>query len=527
MKVVTGPQMAEIDRKTIDELGIPGVVLMENAARSLCRVLLERVGLPKSASVLVICGTGNNGGDGFCAARILAGLGFHVEVVLVGSPEKLRRDALTNYKSALKYGVDVLTIESKEDMRLFSGMLSGCDWIIDAVFGTGLSGRIEGLASEVLSITACSGKRCIAADIPSGVSSDTGEVLGEVIPADVTVTFGLPKFGHFIFPGAKYTGKLVVADIGFKKEDLESEEIKTEITSPGFVKKWLKPIQLDAYKSSRGVLAVVGGCRHLLGAPLIASQAALRAGCGYVRTFIPRSLELAAKATFPELVTFGLADMGEGFFDKNAFNEFKSNLDKASAVAAGPGLGTGEGASLFIKEILKDLKIPVVFDADALNIIAAEDGVRFSDNSCVVLTPHAGEAARLLGVSTGEILAAPLWAIRELVRKYNCTVLLKAPNTIIMSPDGRININTTGNPSLAIMGSGDILTGIIGSFLAGGVAAFESAAAGAYIHGLASDYASVSIASEGIMPHEISSFIPNAVERVRKNEVVEKISRIF
>jgi ADP-dependent NAD(P)H-hydrate dehydratase / NAD(P)H-hydrate epimerase len=518
MKVVTGQQMAKIDRTTIDELGMPGSVLMENAARLFCRAFVEFFA-GERLPILVLCGSGNNGGDGFCAARILAGWGFPVRIVHVGKESSLKGDARINYNLAVKFGLDIVTVESENNLNLLKSELERCEWIIDALFGTGLNEPVRGTAEKALEIASASGKRCAAVDIPSGISSDTGEKLGSVIKADLTVTFGLPKWGHFIFPGVEYRGKLVVADIGFPSFLTDSDEFRNEIISPEMVRNLLPVKLLGAHKSTAGRLAVLGGSRNLLGAAVMAGKSAIRAGTGYVTLLIPYSLELFAKAVSIELVTMGLPDDGEGYFTENAGEKFFQQTENDTALAVGPGLGKKEYTGKFIIEILKKNKLPSVIDADALNILAHYQEMDFNMSVPWVLTPHPAEAARLLQVRTSDILKNPVISAKEIAEKYHAVVVLKGAHTLVVNPEGKVYVNPTGNPVLAVMGTGDILTGIIGSMLARGIEPFRAASAGVFIHGLMGDLAAYSISGEGLIPPDMIDFIPLAIENIRRGEV--------
>lgn len=522
MKVVTGSQMAEIDKKTIQEYGVLSLILMENAARAVCRTLIEQTGNLRPP-VAVLCSSGNNGGDGFCAARILKTWGFPVNLVHVGRSQTLKPDAEKNYKLARKYGLDVIQVREERELDKLVEAVDRSQWVIDALFGTGLSSPVRGIAAAALKKVSPMGKKCIAIDLPSGINSDTGEVLGDVIPADYTVTFGLPKWGHFIFPGAEFVGKLVVADIGFPSELINDPALKAELIPPEMVRQAVSPLPANSHKTTRGKLGVVGGSRNLLGAAIMTAQAALRTGSGYVQLYLPNFLEPTAKAAAPELVTRGLPDMNGGYLCSEATDMILQLLEKETAIAFGPGIGTLPFTRGFVLDFLEENKLPMVIDADGLNNLAKEENFTRNPEVPWILTPHPGEAARLLKTSTSEILKDPLGSLGEMVEKYQAVVLLKGANTLIMNTDGRIYINTTGNPVLSVIGTGDLLTGIIGSLLARGVEPFEAAAAGAYIHGLTGDLAAKLLAPEGITPPDMLTLIPEALQLIREEEPVEKV----
>ncbi len=524
MKVTTASQMAEIDRKTIQDLGVLGAILMENAARSVCRVFDQMA--EEGSKVLALCGSGNNGGDGFCVVRILHNWGYDVKVAHVGRVQTLKEDARLNYELAKKWGIEIISIKEEEDIPKLREAIEDTHWLVDALLGTGLSRPVRGIVKKALEVASKSGKRCIAIDIPSGIDASSGKVLGPVIKCDATVTFGLPKIGHFVYPGASYIGKLTVADIGFPPHLLEDENIKVEVISPQKVKKFLDPKPLDSHKGTWGKLAVLGGSRSLLGAPVISARAALRMGTGYVRVFVPHLLEPTVKAMAPELVSVGLPDREGGYFCADSLDMFLGISRGSTAVAFGPGLDSKAFTHGFVIDVLEEVKVPMVIDADALNFMAKEEHIERDPNVPWVLTPHPGEAARLLGTSVSEILDSPIESLKKLVEKYQAVVVLKGANPLIMNTDGTLVINPAGNPVLSVIGSGDILTGIIGSLLARGIPAFESAWVGSFIHGVMGDLVSEVLSKEGILPPEMLPFIPEAINLIRDNSIKEYFSYI-
>lgn len=521
MKVVTGSQMAAIDKQTIESLGMPSRVLMENAARAVCRTLVKYSELQRRHSVLVICGSGNNGGDGFCVARILHGWGFNVTIAHVGRSQTLKPDPEGNLNLAREYGVPVINVKEEGELEEFESKLKSCDWVVDALFGTGLSRQVVGIARKVLEMGEGYNKNCIAVDVPSGVDSDTGQMMGPVIPAKCTVTFGLPKIGQLIMPGASLCGKLVVADIGFPKNMLEDEKFRTELTTANMVRSFLKPRLMGMYKGTNGKLALVGGSRGTLGAIVMAAKSALASGCGYVRIYVPHLLETTAKSIAPDIVSEGLPDISGGYFKIDATDVVIQRTLINDAMVIGPGVGPWDFTHTMVVDVLEESKIPAVIDADGLTALAREEEVERDPTVPWVLTPHIGEAGRLLKKKNDQIASDPVGSAKELALKYKAVVVLKGPRTITASPDGRMYINTTGNPVLAVMGAGDLLSGIIGSLLARGLPDMEAAACGVYIHGLMGDVVAEMLHDEGVSPSEMIDYIPEAVRRIRECEVKE------
>jgi len=523
LKIATGREMAAIDRRTIKELGVPGAVLMENAARASCRALVEYLDEGEKPSFAVLCGSGNNGGDGFCIARILSGWGFPVTPVHIGRTQSLKPDAGLNYNLLKSYGLDIVSITGDADMEKLAEVVGGSTWIIDAIFGTGLSRQVLGIAGKTLKYCSGLSKKVMAVDIPSGINSDTGEILGEVIPADLTVTFGLPKWGHFIFPGAQFIGQLKVADIGFPPEMLRDDSIRGNLTTADYVRVHLPQRKLNAHKGSCGRLAVVGGSRHFIGAAILTSKAALRTGVGYVTLFTSNYMEPHIKSSIPDVVTFGLTDMDGGFITTQASDTVLDAIPANDALAIGPGLGRMSTTRDFVIDVLEENTIPVVIDADGLNNLCEYEDLKRNPQVPWIMTPHPGEAARLLGKSTKEVLVDPISAALSLVERYKAVVVLKGANSIIMDTDGKTFINPTGNPGMATMGTGDVLTGIISSLLAQGVPAFQAAVAGVYIHGLAGDTSASGIGEESIIASDLITHIPPALRMIREGKVTKKI----
>ena len=526
MKIVKGNEMASIDNQTISELGMPGSVLMENAARALCRALVEEIGTEEKPPVMVLCGSGNNGGDGFCIARILSGWGFPVTPVHIGRLQSLKPDARLNYELLKKYDIEVVPVNDDGDLTRFKIIADKSDWIVDAIFGTGLSRIILGMAGKVLSYCKDLNKKIIAVDIPSGVNSDTGEVLGDALKADITVTFGLPKWGHFLFPGAGYIGKLIVADIGFPEFLQKDVSLRGNLTTAGFVRNVLPQRPLNAHKGSCGKLALVAGCKHFMGAGILASRGALRSGVGYITLFLPNYMEPYIKLAVPDIVTRGLTDMDGGFITTQATDSVLESLSSFDALAIGPGLGGMATTRDFVIDILEDSKLPAVIDADGLNHLASCKDLERNPEIPWILTPHPGEAAKLLDTTISNILSDPVSAAQTLSARYNAIVVLKGANTLIVNPDGDVFISPTGNPGMATLGMGDVLTGIIASLLARKISAFHAAVAGVYIHGLAGDIAASDIGEESITASDVIESVPRALVMIRRGLVQEKISTL-
>jgi hydroxyethylthiazole kinase-like uncharacterized protein yjeF len=509
MKVVTSAEMKEIDRITIEEAGLPSVVLM---ARAGCAVAARVAGLAHNRKVLILCGGGNNGGDGLVAARNLKDRGYHVKVVLVSKADRLSPDCKKQYQIARRTGV---TVEFRTALN--SADLHGA-LVIDAVFGTGLSRAVGGEIAAMFRFVNDSGVKVVAVDMPSGISSDTGEMLGEAIRADHTVTFGLPKIGHFLYPGAAYTGVLHTEDIGFPAGLLGSGNIKTRLMDMESASSFLPERPRNSYKGDYGHVLVVAGSRGKTGAAVMTAKACMRTGSGLVTIGVPESLMDVVQYRVTEEMTLPLPDDGNGMLDARALDailEFSSR--KADVIAVGPGLGVSKGMGKVISGLVKSCGVPLVIDADGLNSLTDAAKIFNAAKSPVIITPHPGEMARLIsreGVGIPEIERNRLGTSQSYAKEAGIYVVLKGVPTITASPEGFAFINTSGNPGMATAGSGDVLTGIIASLAGQGAAPLHAAALGVFLHGLAGDEAAGMQGEYSMIASDIIAALPGAFRRL-------------
>jgi NAD(P)H-hydrate epimerase len=491
MKVVTAAEMREIDRTTIAEYGIPPLVLMERAGLAVAAKVKD---VCAGEKVLILCGGGNNGGDGLVAARNLYNGGYRVKVIMLGKADLLSADCKTQYMAAKKTGV---TIEVRKSMG--SSDLHGA-FVVDAIFGTGLSRPVTGdLAALFRSINKAE-VPVLGVDIPSGISADTGEILGEAIKADHTVTFGLPKRGHFLYPGAEYTGSLCVGDIGFPTKLIQSDAIKTELMGPERAVYLLPERPRNSYKGDYGHVFVLAGSRGRTGAALMTAKASLRTGSGLLTLGVPESLLDIFQGRVTEEMTLPLPDKGNGTLDEKALEiilGFASQ--KADIISIGPGIGVTPDTIRIVSGLIQTSPVPLVIDADGLNALQNSIKILSKAKSPVIITPHPGEMARLLNPKSeaGSNEAEVRTKIEKeriniavsFSQETGVYVVLKGVPTIIAAPEGDVYINTTGNPGMATAGSGDVLTGIISSLAGQGLNPLNAAVLGVYLHGRAGDEA--------------------------------------
>jgi NAD(P)H-hydrate epimerase len=449
---VTPEEMGEADRRTI-AAGTPEAVLMERAGHAVARAVLRVAGGPYGRRAVVVCGKGNNGGDGVVATRALRARGVRVDCFLLA--DGLDRDACAR-------------------------SLARADVVVDAMYGTGFRGALEGDARWVAEAMSTAAAPVVAVDVPSGVNGATGSVDGVAVRADHTVCFAALKPGLVLPPGRDHAGHVEVADIG-----VDPGEPRAGVTQSSDVRAWLPRRDPDTHKWAVGGLYVVGGSGGMTGAPSLVSHAALRAGAGIVWCGLPGQ-DAAARASGSEVITRPLPATPDGALDSGAVEAVIDGLDRFRALVVGPGLGTAGPTRDAVCALVARAEVPVLLDADGLNALHGDLEPLQQRRAPTVLTPHEGEYARLAGEPVGP---DRMEAARSLALRARCVVLLKGSATVVAEPDGRVAVNTTGGPWLATAGTGDVLSGIVGAFLARGAPAFEAAAAGAFVHGRAADVA--------------------------------------
>lgn len=504
--VLTARAMQAADRAAIRG-GVPSLELMESAARSLVNELSGR--FPGWRRVVVVCGPGNNGGDGLAAARLLAGRGIAASVFTLNDPTAYRGDPAENARRARTHGLDLNALSSRGGRKALADALGGADGVVDALFGTGLSRPVTGPAAAVVRAVNASGRPVVAADLPSGLSADTGALLGVCVRADLTVAFGAPKLCHVFFPARQFCGIVAVADIDIPRAALARAAGKLWLVEAADVRRLLPPRRLDAHKADFGRLAVIAGSRGKAGAAVLCARAALRAGAGLVTVFCPESLESVVVSSLPEAMTHGLEEK-RGALAGRASRAILEALGGFDAAVIGPGLGTSSGTVAVVEQLARKTAIPLVGDADFLNAFAGRPAALSRRGAPTVLTPHPGEAGRLLGLSGRSVQADRAKAAAALARASRAVVVLKGAGTLTAAPDGLLAANPTGTPLLATAGSGDVLAGAIGALLAGGMGASEAAIAAVYLHGAAGELLAARLGDAGLLTAELADALPLA-----------------
>ncbi|MEG6520460.1 NAD(P)H-hydrate dehydratase [Desulfotomaculum sp. 1211_IL3151] len=514
MRVVTAAEMREIDRQAIQEYGIPGIVLMENAGLQVIRII-QRI-FPQVADKVftILVGKGNNGGDGLVIARHLYNLGAQVKVLLMADPEEFQGDAKVNLTVWQRMGQPVYQVNQVNGINIVKVALLNTDLVIDALYGTGFRGTVNEKVARVINLVNTSPVAVLAVDIPSGLEADTGKAQGPCMKAEHTVTFGLPKLGLVLEPGASIAGTLHVVDISLPKDLIENKNISRQLLTRQLISQWFKPRKQDSHKGSYGHVFIVAGSRNMSGAARMTARGALRSGAGLVTLGVPKSIQPLVAATLDEAMTSGLPETEAGTLAVTAVEPVLEACAAANVLALGPGLSTHPETVEFVRNLLTRLTIPVVLDADALNALAGDTAVLEGLQVPVIMTPHPGEMARLVGLTSPEVQERRLELASAAGKKWQSVVLLKGAKTIIASPAGEIGINPTGNPGMSTGGSGDVLTGLITGLLAQGFTPFQAAAAGAYLHGSAGDLAAQELSQASTLAGDIVNYLSAAFKEI-------------
>ncbi|HXX57653.1 MAG TPA: NAD(P)H-hydrate dehydratase [Thermodesulfovibrionales bacterium] len=516
MKVVTAEEMRDIDEKTIRKFGISGNVLMERAGTAVASRVME---LYSGRKVIVVCGGGNNGGDGIVAARELYNTGRHVKVLLFSEEDKLSPDCLSQFRIAKRMGVPIEMRAGMTGRDLHSAV------VVDALFGTGLSKDVVGKTAKAIHFLNDSDAPVVSVDIPSGISSDTGQLMGTAVRAAQTVTFGLPKRGHLLHPGAELTGRLFIENIGFPEDLLTSQNLNVNMLEKREVSALVPERHTYSHKGDYGHVFIVAGSRGKTGAAFMAARACMRTGSGLVTLGVPESLMHVFQSRVTEEMTLPLPDRGDGSLSSDAADiilEFLS--EKADVLCIGPGIGVSGETANILEKVLTTSRAPLVIDADGLNSIR-NTGILKNVLAPVILTPHPGEMARLLGkTKKGRGLSTQLGAIEKdrintalsFSKDAGVHLVLKGVPTVIAEPDGRVFINTTGNPGMATGGTGDVLTGMVSSLLGQGLTPLDASLLGVYLHGLAGDRAADEKGERSLVASDIIEKLPAAFKELMR-----------
>ncbi len=525
MKAVTSKAMRAIDRSAVRDYSMRSIQLMENAGRGVAEVVaaeLEEMA-PHRARVAVVVGKGNNGGDGFVAARFLKNSGVGVTVLSLAPLKDIKGDAGVNAGIWLKMGGETVYLRSAGDIKKHATLLKHASVIVDGMLGTGLASPVRGLYAGVIDFINGLKKRVVAIDVPSGIDATTGGVLGTSIKASVTAAMAAMKTAFFLYPGRALAGRVEVVDIGLPQELVTDERIRWNVITGGDLRRVLKARRPDSHKNSCGHLLLLAGSPGHTGAGYMAAMGAMRAGAGLVTIGLPASLEPIMERKTTEAMTAALPETADKTLGVAAFKKIDTLLKGKSALVVGPGLGCTKEVSGLLERLLGARRSapPMVIDADGLNALAGrlkllKDAT--ANGKEVVLTPHPGEAARLLKIKSAGVQGDRVGAAEALVKRTGCVVVLKGACTIIAAPgvkSSEIYFNTTGNAGLASAGTGDVLSGMIGGLLAQGYTPLESAFVAVYVHGLAADRLAARGGEAGLVATDLLPVIPALLNSFR------------
>ena len=510
MKVLTAAQMQAVDRQTIDKIGIPGVVLMENAGRGVAEEIVKLFAAADSPRALVLAGKGNNGGDGYVVARHLLDRGWDVQTLVLAERDAVKGDADVNLSALESCDGPVSFAPDEASLQTRLSAVGKFTVLIDALFGTGLTKPLHGAPLQAIEWLNLQQTPVVAIDIPSGIDASTGCVMGAAVKAALTVTFAYPKIGQVSYPGAGFVGELAVVDIGIPAQVARQVSRDCLLIDADEGRCLLPKRSRDGHKGTFGHLLVLAGSPGKCGAAVMTAESGLRGGAGLVTLACPQSVQSIAASQLTEVMTAPLVD-SQGEVCLQALDELMPLTVGKQALAIGPGMGLGKETGDLIRLLVQDTDLPTVIDADGLAALSGHMNIfkRKVDRQ-IVLTPHPGEMARLTGISIAEIQSDRFSAARDFAMSHQLVLVLKGARTLTASPDGRVYVNNSGNAGLASGGMGDVLTGLIGSLLAQGLAAFDAAALGVYLHGLAADRLLDTFGDAGLLATDVMREIPAA-----------------
>ncbi len=514
MKLATVEQMRGMDRYAIETLGIAEEILMENAALSAYSLLKRKIGM-RGKKFVIFCGAGNNGGDGLALARLIMSSGGSAKVFLVASPKKYSGAAKTNYDILCNLEGDVQLIAKAEEARVDT---LHCDAVVDAMFGTGLDRDVRGFAVDVIGLINACGRPVISLDIPSGISGDTGKVMGGAVRASCTVTFGLPKIGNLLYPGYEYGGELFVTHISFPPSLYDQDDLTIRTNEHIAL-----PLRMaEAYKGAMGDVLFIAGGANYFGAPYFAAMSFLKAGGGYARLASPASIIPFVAQSGHEIVYLPQRETAAFSISLKAKPELLALTEKADMVVMGPGLSLQDETVKLVRELAAVISKPLLIDGDGLTAIAERPEVLLKRKVPTILTPHSGEMARLMRKTVAEVNADKVGVVREAAEKFNATIVFKGAHSLIGFADGRVFVNLSGNPGMATAGSGDVLNGCIAAMYGLGLPPETAARKGVFLHGYAGDLAAAQKGVDGITATDILEHLPQALKNDREGVIEEK-----
>jgi NAD(P)H-hydrate epimerase len=512
--------MKWLEKQCIEEVGLPGVILMENAALALKEQCLAFLGNlagkdgsdPKRARVIIVAGTGGNGGDGLALARHLHVSGVDTHVLLIGDAGGMQGDTKFNLDIARRLGIKIDTMPMGDGLIDVPYALEGADLVVDALFGIGLDRRVEGSFEYVIDMMNTYGKYIISVDIPSGVNADTGHVMGKAVMARKTVTFGCPKPGMLLYPGAAFAGEVITANICLPSSSDIDSQIRIIIYTDEEIPSLLPKRSARSNKGTYGRILGFAGSAGMPGAAVLSTEAAYRAGAGYVCAAVTSQVGHIMQSSLKEAVTLIVPDRN-GMFSHRSMDAAQDEMERASVIYIGPGLGRAQHVTEFVNAVTEAAHVPLVIDADALNAVSENVNILKKIQVPCIITPHPGEMSRLTGLSIKDIMDNTIQVAQEFAREFDVIVCLKDARSVCANADGDVYINVTGDTTLAKAGSGDILTGLVAGLLAQGCEPFVAASLGMYLHGKAGEFAGRALSHRGALASDVLRHIPDVLKR--------------
>lgn len=511
MKIVTVAQMQALDRRAIAEAQIPSLTLMERAGTGVVSVMEEVFGPLAGKRVTILCGKGNNGGDGLVVARHLSRRRARVQAILLTKPSELSGDARTMYRRLMR-SAGPAAVQASPPLDRLRSMLAQSDLAVDALLGTGLSSAVTGPYRSAIDAINKAGCPVVAVDLPSGIHGDTGAVLGEAVRAACTVTFGLPKLGLYVGPGIDHAGQIRIVDIGIP--EAYAAEVKSQISliTLAEIRRRLPARFASAHKGTYGHAGIIAGSVGKTGAAALAAKAALRVGAGLVTVATPASVNDVLESKLLEAMTMPMPETKARTLARSGLERLVSFTNDRDAIAIGPGLTTHPETVDLIHTLISRLEKPAVLDADALNALAGRATLLSECKVPPILTPHPGEMARLEERATPQSVNADrIGTASRFAQRHGVILVLKGARTVVARPDGEVAICPTGNPGMATAGTGDALTGMLVGLLAQRLSPWDAACAGTFLHGLAGDLAATERGTAGMTAGDLIERIPHAL----------------
>ncbi len=516
MKISTVSEMRALDKAAIEHWGIPELLLMENAGLASFEVIRQECGIP-GKSFIVVAGVGNNGGDGFVAARKIHSMGGEVKVFLCGEAGKYKGSARSNLEIIRKLPIKITEIPSVRDLKRD---LVHCHAIIDAIFGTGIAREVSGTHKDVIDLINNSGKTVISLDIPSGINGDTGMVMGCAVQAHHTVTFGLPKTGNLLMPGFSHCGRLIVSHISFPPDLYGSDSLKTAVNDP----LPLPPRAPNGHKGVFGDALFIAGAKGYLGAPYFAALSFLKSGGGYSRLAAPASITPFIASKGSEIVFLPQEETSSGSISPANRTRLLELSEKVDFVVLGPGLSLDQETSGLILELSRKINKPLLLDGDGITAVSKDLGCIRKRTSPTILTPHLGEMSRIMGRPVKDIEENRVDSLQRAAADLNAFIVMKGAHSLIGYPDGRVFVNLSGNSGMATAGSGDVLTGTIAAMYGLGLPLGDAVRNGVFMHGASGDLAVQDKGEDGITAQDILDKLPHAMALIRQGSLAQDYS---